>query len=60
MSHKGFKAKVEQLEHLRVEFDDAKSIDENEGGPMPQQISSKQKYNNKFQNNNKYTFKRKQ
>ena len=35
MSHKGFKAKVEQLEHLRVEFDDAKSMDENEGGPMP-------------------------
>ena len=43
MSHKGFKPKVEQLEHLQVEFDDAKSADENEGGPLPQQINSKAK-----------------
>ena len=35
MAHKGFKPKVEQLEQLRVEFDDANSTGENQGA-LPQ------------------------
>ena len=42
MKHRGLKPKVEQLEQLRVEFDDAKST-ENEG-ILPQQVNSKSKF----------------
>jgi len=58
MASRGFKAKVEQLEQLRVEFDDAQSTGENQGA-MPQQINSKHKYDVGPSNNARSTFKRK-
>ena len=42
MKHMGFKSKVENLEQLTVEFDDAKSTDNQ--GAMPQQVNSKKKF----------------
>lgn len=50
MAHKGFKPKVEQLEQLKVEFDDSNSTGENQGA-LPQQINSKQKYDSGPSNN---------
>ena len=42
MKHMGFKSKVESLEQLTVEFDDAKSTDNQ--GALPQQVNSKKKF----------------
>ena len=42
MKHMGFKSKVETLEQLTVEFDDAKSTDNQ--GALPQQVNSKKKF----------------
>lgn len=57
MASKKFKAKVEQLEQLKVEFDDANSAGENQVA-LPQQINSKQKYEVGPSNNARQTIKR--
>ena len=58
MAQKGLKPKVEQLEQLRVEFDDANSTGEN-AGALPHTINSKQKYDNGPSNNARANLRRK-
>lgn len=57
MASKNFKAKVEQLAQLKVEFDDANSAGENQVA-LPQQINSKQKYEVGPTNNARQTYRR--
>ena len=49
MAGKGFVPKVKQLEHLKVEFDDALSNDT--GGAMPKQINNSKERGDFFLNN---------
>ena len=44
MACKGFKPKVEQLEQVKITFDDANSMESQ--GPMPNALNSKDKYGN--------------
>lgn len=54
MAGKKFKAKVEQLEQLKVQFDDANSADNQ--GALPQQVNSKTKFDVGPSNNPRSNF----